>query len=50
MVPAMASGVEKVSRKGLVAMNVDKVIMKHVTITGQDGVRLECVNVGEIEE
>nr|MBR4280685.1 glycoside hydrolase family 28 protein [Clostridia bacterium] len=50
MVPAMACGVEKVSRKGLVAINVDKVVMKNVTITGQDGVRLECENVGEVEE
>lgn len=50
MVPAMACGVEKVSRKGLVAINVDKVVMKNVTITGQDGVKLECVNVGEVEE
>ena len=50
MAPAMACGVEKVSRKGLVAINVDKVVMKNVTITGQDGVKLECENVGEVEE
>ena len=50
MVPAMACGVDKVSRKGLVAINVDKVVMKNVTITGQDGVKLECENVGEVEE
>ena len=46
----MACGVDKVSRKGLVAINVDKVVMKNVTITGQDGVKLECENVGEVEE
>ncbi|MBE5810837.1 MAG: glycoside hydrolase family 28 protein [Clostridiales bacterium] len=50
MAPAMACGVEKVSRKGLVAINVDKVVMKNVMIFGQDGVRLECENVGEVEE
>ena len=50
MAPAMACGVEKVSRKGLVAINVDKVVMKNVTITGQDGVMLECENVAEVEE
>ena len=50
MVPAMACGVEKVSRKGIVAINVDKVVMKNVTITGQDGERLECENVAEVVE
>ena len=50
MVPAMACGVEKVSRKGIVAINVDKVVMKNVTITGQDGERLECENVAEVAE
>ena len=50
MAPAMACGVEQVSRKGIVAINVDKVVMKNVTITGQDGVKLECENVGEVEE
>ncbi len=50
MAPAMANGVEKVSRKGLVAINVDRIVMKNVTITGQDGVKLECENVGEVEE
>ena len=50
MAPAMACGVEKVSRKGLVAINVDKIVMKNVTITGQAGVKLECENVGEVEE
>ena len=50
MVPAMANGVENVSRKGLVAINVDKIVMKNISITGQDGVKLECENVGEVEE
>ena len=50
MSPAMACGVEKVSRKGIVAINVDKVVMKNVTIAGQDGKMLECENVGVVEE
>lgn len=50
MSPAMANGVPRVSRKGLVAINVDKIRMKNVTISGQDGVKLECENVGEVEE
>ena len=50
MVPAMACGVEKVSRKGIVAINVAKVVMKNVTITGQYGERLECENVAEVVE
>ncbi|MBR3764575.1 MAG: glycoside hydrolase family 28 protein [Clostridia bacterium] len=50
MSPAMANGVPRVNRKGLVAINVDKIIMKNVTISGQDGVKLECENVKEVEE
>ncbi len=50
MVPAMANGVPRVSRKGLVAINVARVVMHDVTIAGQDGVKLECENVGEVEE
>ena len=48
MVPAMACGVEKVSQKGIVAINVDQVVMKNVTIAGQNGDVLECENVGEV--
>ncbi len=50
MHPAMANGVPSVNRKGLVAINVDKIVMKDVTISGQDGVKLECDGVGEVEE
>ena len=42
MAPAMACGVEKVNRKGLVAIYVDKVVMKNVITTGQDGVKLNA--------
>ena len=50
MQPAMACGVPYVNRKGLVAINVDRIVMKNVTIAGQDGVKLECENVREVEE
>lgn len=41
MVPAMADGVEKTSRRGLVAINTAEVILKDVTITGMDGEMVE---------
>lgn len=50
MSPVLACGVEAVSRKGLVAIHVDRIVIKQVSITGQDGVKLECENVGEVEE
>lgn len=50
MVPAMACGVEKCARKGLVAVNVGKIVMKNVAISGQEGVKLECDGVGEVDE
>ena len=50
MQPAMACGVPYMNRKGLVAINVDRIVMDNVTITGQDGVKLECENVREVEE
>ena len=36
-------------RKGLTAINVAKIVLKDVTITGQDGAKLECDGVGEVE-
>ena len=50
MQPAMAGGVETCARKGVVAVNVDVITMKNVSITGQDGVRLACDGVGECNE
>lgn len=50
MVPAMANGVPKVKKKGFVAINVEKVHMRNVTITGQDGARLDCENVTEVTD
>lgn len=47
MQPAMANGVPECVRKGVVAINVDTITMKNVSITGQDGVKLACEGVGE---
>ena len=50
MQPAMAGGVETCARKGVVAVNVDVITMKNVSITGQEGVRRACDGVGECNE
>ena len=40
----------RTARKGLTAINVAKIVLKDVTITGQDGAKLECDGVGEVEK
>lgn len=50
MQPAMANGVEPCARRGIVAINVDEMILRNVSITGQDGVMLACENVGQVQE
>lgn len=50
MRPAMAEGVPVCARTGLVAANVEKLILKDVRITGQEGVWLACDGVGEVEQ
>ena len=50
MQPAMAQDVPYLARKGLTAINVAKIVLKDVTITGQDGAKLECDGVGEVEK
>ncbi len=50
MRPAMAEGVPMCARTGLVAANVEKLVLKDVRITGQEGVWLACDGVGEVEE
>ncbi len=50
MQPAMACGVEPCVRQGIVAINVDEITLRNVTITGQDGVMLACENVGQVQE
>lgn len=50
MQPAMAGGVPQVTRTGIVAVNVEKIIMKRVEIRGQDGAALQCEGVQTVEE
>ena len=47
-VPAMSVGVSPCSRKGIYAGNVNKLVLSHVTVTGQEGEALECRNVKEL--
>ena len=47
-VPSMSNGVEACSKKGIFANNVERLVLKNVTITGQDGEELTTINVGEI--
>lgn len=46
--PAMASGVEPMVRQGIIAQNVEKLILKDVSIKGQDGDELQLENVDEV--
>ena len=48
MEPAMACGVEVCSQRGIVAHYVDSIQMNDVTISGQIGDELTCVDVGEV--
>ena len=48
MEPAMACGVERCVRKGIVAHNVDRIVMNDVTISGYEGEELEGHNVGSV--
>lgn len=47
-VPAMSSGVEACSLKGLYAGNVEKLILTNVTISGQEGEAFVWENVDEV--
>lgn len=47
--PAMADGVEAVSKKGIVIDNVDRLILKNIDIEGQDGEAFELTNVLNLE-
>lgn len=44
-VPAMSSGVEACSLRGMYAGNVEKLIVKNVSITGQEGKDITCEGV-----
>ena len=47
-VPAMASGVEAMARKGIIAQNVERLVLRSVTMEGQDGDELVLDNVDEV--
>ena len=49
-VPAMMEGVEACSRQGFTVMNVDTLICKNVTITGQKGDAFIMSNIDYFEE
>lgn len=48
-VPAMSEGVEKSSKRGIFARNIAKLILDHVTISGQDGEAYEFIGIDKIE-
>lgn len=48
-VPAMSEGVEECSRKGIFASNIKRLIMKDVTVEGQDGESCQITNVDHCE-
>ena len=51
-VPAMSAGVEECSKKGIFVNNVKKLILDHVSISGQEGEKMTLLGVDEkvIEE
>ncbi|NMM93060.1 glycoside hydrolase family 28 protein [Bifidobacterium oedipodis] len=48
-VPAMACGVEEMSRRGIIAQHVHKLVLDNVTIEGQDGDELNAIDIDIIE-
>lgn len=49
-VPAMSSGVEASTKRGLFARNVAKLTLENVTITGQDGEMYEFIGVDSLKK
>ncbi len=47
-VPAMASGVEPMLRQGIIAQNVKRLVLRHVSIEGAEGDELQLTNVDEV--
>ena len=47
-VPAMSSGVEACTRKGIFANNVKKLVLENISITGQIGDKMELHGVDEL--
>lgn len=48
-VPAMSNGVEECTKRGIFASNVKRLILKNVSVTGQDGDAVELHGVDRIE-
>jgi len=48
-VPIMCGSVEEMSKRGIVAENVTKLILENVSIKGQDGLDVELIDVDEVE-
>ncbi len=48
--PAMSVGVDACSKKGIFARNVKKLVLKNVSITGNEGEKIETIGVDEIYE
>jgi len=48
-VPIMCDSVEKMSKRGIVAENVNKIVLENVSISGQNGLDIELINVDEVE-
>lgn len=46
-VPAMLCGIEEMSRRGVIAENVEKLTLENVEINGQTGEAFELINIGE---
>jgi polygalacturonase len=47
-VPAMACGVEPVLHQGIIAQNVERLVLRNVDIEGQTGDELQLTNVDEV--
>ena len=48
--PAMMDYIDQECKRGLYFNYVDKVVLKNVTMTGQDGDRLTTIHVGEVTD
>lgn len=46
--PAMMDGLEVCSKRGIYVNNVNQLILRDVTVVGQDGMALELVNVDDV--
>lgn len=47
--PAMLCGIDEMSRRGIIAENIERITLENVRINGQEGEALEFINVDESE-